>query len=255
MRPDRFKKLIFSAVFLVLALSILLNVGLYSQLRKYYTLLYAVELDPLGLSSFQDVSNQQKPDETLQTVVFFGDSRAVLWPAPNMEGFWFINRGIGNQTSAQIANRVDEHITPLQPDVVLLQFCVNDLKTIPLFPERRQQIIFNCESNLQNVVQELLNLDSIVVISTIFPTGQVPLARRLVWSDEINESIEVVNNFIRDLSADRVLIFDAASLLSDDKGRLKHEYSFDELHLNEQGYQVLNIEFIKLLEKIKQGSP
>jgi len=255
MRPDRFKKIIFSAVFLVLALSILLNVGLCSQLRKYYTLLYAVELDPLGLGIFQDPPSQETPDENLQTVVFFGDSRAAQWPTPNVDGFWFINRGIGNQTSAQIVSRFDVHIRPLQPDIVVLQFCINDLKTIPLFPERKRQIILNCEANIQRMVQQSLDMDAIVVLSTVFPAGKVPLARRLVWSDDIGKSVEEVNAFIQALSREGVIIFDAAKILSDDTGKLKQQYSFDTLHLNEQGYQALNAEFIKILEELEQESP
>jgi lysophospholipase L1-like esterase len=48
-----------------------------------------------------------------------------------------------------------------------------------------------------------------------------------------------------------VVIFDAAKILADDSGKMKPEYSLDELHSNEQGYQVLNSELIKLLEKIR----
>lgn len=255
MRPDQFKKIIFPAVFLVLALSILLNVVLYSQLRKYYTWLYAVELDPLGLGVYQDPSNQEMPDENLQTVVFFGDSRAAQWPTPNADGFWFINRGIGNQTSAQIVNRFDVHVRPLQPDIVVLQFCINDLKTIPLFPERKRQIILNCESNIQSMVQQSLDMEAIVILSTVFPAGKVPLARRLVWSEDIEKSVEEVNAFIQSLSKEGVIILDAAKILSDDRGKLQQQYSFDTLHLNEQGYQAINAEFIKILERLEQESP
>jgi hypothetical protein len=138
MRLNQFKKLALPVILLFLGFSVLLNFVLYSQLRKYYALLYAVVLDPRGLAYFQENSDQQKPNENLQTVVFFGDSRAAQWPDPNLEGFWFVNRGIGNQTSSQIVNRFEEHIVPLQPDIVVLQLCINDLKTIPLFPERKE---------------------------------------------------------------------------------------------------------------------
>lgn len=40
----------------------------------------------------------------------------------------------GAQTSAQVVWRFAEHIAPLQPDKIILQVGINDLKTIPLFP-------------------------------------------------------------------------------------------------------------------------
>lgn len=39
----------------------------------------------------------------------------------------FINRGIGGQTSTQVAERFDANIAPLQPDVLVVRVCVNDL--------------------------------------------------------------------------------------------------------------------------------
>ena len=64
-----------------------------------------------------------------------------------------------------------------------------------------------------------------------------------------------MNAFIQALSREGVIIFDAAKILSDDTGKLKQQYSFDTLHLNEQGYQALNAEFIKILEELEQESP
>jgi lysophospholipase L1-like esterase len=253
MRLKKFKTIFFPAVLLLFFVSLFLNILLYSLLRKYYTMLYAIELDPLGLAYYQEDTGQ--PDESVQTVVFFGDSRAAQWPAPAVEGFWFTNRGIGNQTSAQVASRFDDHIRPLHPDIVVLQLCINDLKTIPLFPDRRQEIVLNCETNIQKIVQDSRELGSTVVITTIFPTGQIPLARRLVWSDDIERSIREVNKFLLSIPDDGVIVFDAANLLSGEDRKIKPEYSFDELHLTEAGYQALNVEFVKLLESLRQESP
>ena len=251
MKHDKFRNGLLTVALLVLIVSITLNIFLYARLRKYYTSLYAVELDPLGLSYYQNIFEQEKPDHELQTVVFFGDSRAAQWPSPDIDGFWFVNRGIGNQTSAQIANRFDEHVEPLQPDVILLQLGINDLKTMPLFPERKEEIISNCKLNIQQIVHRSLKLDSIVVVSTIFPIGTIPWERRLVWSNDIDRAVIEVNEYILSLSAENVIIFDAAEVLSDANGKMQQEYSYDELHLNEAGYTALNLEFVKLLDSLK----
>lgn len=242
----------FSAAFILLLVSITLNTILYSQLRRYYTWLYAVELDPLGLSYFHE-TQVQLPEEGSRTVVFFGDSRAAQWIEPGVGGFTFINRGIGNQTTAQVLLRFDEHIVPLHPDIIVMQAGINDLKTLPLFPGQEAEIISNCKENIRQIVEKSLQLDSIVVISTIFPIGNVPWERRLVWSDAIDKARLEVNEYIKGLATDHVLVFDAAALLSDSDGKLISEYGLDELHLTASGYEILNVELTALLQGVNKN--
>jgi len=243
-------KILFPITLILLAISIYLNSYLYKQLKLYIQVLYSVELDPLGLSSFQD---ETPPPGDKPLVVFFGDSRAEFWKAPNSDDFIFINRGLGNQTSAQIINRFDEHVRSLQPDVIIIQMCINDLKTIPLFPDNEQEIISNCEANLQKVVQDSLNINSTVIITTVIPpTGDIPLSRRMTaWSDNVYTAIDEVNSFILNMSGERLIVFDTAKLISDDQGKTKIELSSDHLHLNQAGYAILNRELEKILSELK----
>jgi lysophospholipase L1-like esterase len=253
MKPKKFwRGMFFAALFLALV-SVTLNIVLYSQLKRYYTYVYAIELDPLGLEYYRDA--QALPAvEGAQTIVFFGDSRAAQWTEPTLQGFTFTNRGIGNQTTAQVLNRFDEHIVHLQPDVIILQVGINDLKTIPLFPGRKAEIISNCKDNIGRIVEKSLEAGSVVVLTTIFPIGEIPLQRRLVWSNDIEEARVEVNEYIRRLAAENVLIFDSAALLSDSHGTIKPEYGYDTLHLNPVGYDVLNLELIKLLETTRNAA-
>lgn len=175
---------------------------------------------------------------------------------PEIEHFQFVNRGIGAQTSTQVMLRYDAHVKPLNPDILLVQVCINDLKTIPLFPNLKKRIISNCKENIQEIVRKTVDQDDVVIVSTIFPVGKAPLERRLFWSDEIALAVNEVNDFINTISGKNVIIFDAFALLADETGMLREEYSRDELHLNEAGYDALNAEFEKLLESIEQlGQP
>ena len=246
----RYKRFMIVALLVALVVSVLLNIVLFKQLLGYYKLLYAGELDPLGLSYFQDQGAEISDD--LPKVVFFGDSRAAQWSAPTAAGFTFINRGIGNQTSSQVASRFAAHVSPLDPQIIILQVGINDLKTIPLFPERKQEIIETTEANIQKIVQDSLDADAAVILTTIFPaSGNVPLARRLIWSNDVYLAIDEVNLFIQSLENEKVIIFDTASLLSNAEGKTKPEYSFDLFHINQFGYETLNIELLKLLERLK----
>ena len=245
-----FKNILIAILSILLAVSLVINAITYVELSKYYRLLYTSILDPLGLSYFQDETIDPPTDANI--VIFFGDSRAANWIAPQVEGYSFTNRGIGNQTSAQILLRFEEHVLPLKPDILVLQVCINDLKTIPLFPDQKQEIIADCEANIESIVQKSLELDAVVILTTVFPTsGNVPLARQLVWSDDVYEAIDEVNEFILTYEADHVIIFDTKNTLATSDGNIKPEYVHDLLHLNVNGYHALNLELTKILEDLK----
>jgi lysophospholipase L1-like esterase len=236
--------------------SLLLNFALFGQAKKYYFELNQTRLDPVGLSYFsaQDVART----DSLR-VVFFGDSRAASWifPSPPASGsgdYAFINRGIPSQTSVQTVQRFAAHVRPLKPDVVVVQVGINDLKTIALFPDRGEAIRADCRANIKRIVEESRKLGAVVVLTTIFPVGEVPLARKPFWSDAIAVSVKELNAYIATLSEnktgdDKILLFDAFSLLADTRGMMSQEYSLDELHLNEQGYRVLNQALMPLIDQ------
>jgi lysophospholipase L1-like esterase len=253
MKHHTLRRGLFFTILLLFTFSIVLNIFLYSQVRQYSIWLHIVELDPLSLSYF-DGRPVEKPVDGSTTVVFYGDSRAAQWPSPTLDGFWFVNRGIGSQTTAQVTSRFDEHIAPLQPGVVVLQVGINDLKTVTLLPERKTEIISNCEENILKIIDASLRSNAVVVVSTIFPIGKAPQDHMQVWSSDIDEAIVDVNSYIRSLATDQVLVFDAAGLLSDENGSLKQEYSLDGLHLNDTGYATLNSELVKLLERHRKDS-
>jgi hypothetical protein len=125
-------RLLIIFLFTILLISIGLNYYLFNLSLQYYRELNATRLDPLGLNHFSD------PQEGANGIiaVFFGDSRAESWPPPNITGFEFINRGIGAQTTAQVIQRFDLHTAPLQPDIIIIQVGINDLKTIRYFPNK-----------------------------------------------------------------------------------------------------------------------
>lgn len=249
-KNSRFLKVIILAFSGIVLFSTVLNIFLYRELLKYYKLLYASELDPLGLSYFQEDIGQPTTEKLI--VVFYGDSRAAQWIAPQSDSFTFINRGIGNQTSTQVLLRFEEHIQPLQPNIIILQVCINDLKTIALFPERKDEIIGNCKTNIEKIVQRAHELNSTIILTTVFPTsGNVPIARKLVWSNDIYEAINEVNDFILNFPDKKVILFNTTGILANSDGNTKVEYVYDLLHLNNNGYDALNFELVKILENLK----
>ncbi len=231
-----------------LVLSLVLNAVLFIQARYYYIQLNQTNLDPLGLQTFSaDSLPHQLPTASTATVVFFGDSRAAQWLVPEkLKGFSFVNRGINNQTSGQVLGRFDKHVVPLHPNIIIVQVGINDLKTIPLFPDRKAAIITNCKANIQQIVARSVNSGATVILTTIFPIGPVPLTRQPFWSSDVAKAVSEVNAYLYSLKARNVLILDAYSLLAENN-QVRSSYVGDTLHINVRGYQVLNQELTKVL--------
>ncbi len=237
---------------IALVISAGLNMYLYRVVRQYYGLVDDVRLDPLGLGTYPvDADQRDLTDPERITIVFYGDSRAQFWPAPEgLDRFQFINRGIAGQMSSQVLLRFDRHVRPLAPDMILLQVCVNDLVSIPIFPERRDKIVADCEDNIAAVVEASLDIKATVILTTIFPVGEPSLMRRFVWSDDIAAAVNEVNRFIRAQAAEKVLVFDTYALLVNDQGLLRDDYRVDSLHLSAAGYAVLNSALTDLLADV-----
>ena len=242
------RRFLFILLFSILLISSLgTNYYLYIQNSKYYTFVNAMRLDPLELGKYPSEQLPIINDNDKPRIVFFGDSRAAGWPNPITENYSFINRGIGAQTSAQVLQRFEQHLKPLHPQIIIVQVGINDLKVIPLIPERKEQIIENLKTNLYEIVQKSIDIEATVILTTILPFEKVSLWRKQFWSDDVALAVNEVNQFIHSLGNENVIIFDAYSLLVGEDSIIQQEYSKNLLHLNSAGYQMLNTEIIKLL--------
>ena len=223
----------------------------YQRDRQDYTELQRVRLDPMGSDTVWPTLPPGYFEDKRPVAVMFGDSRAQDWPTGEiMAGYRMVNRGIGGQTTAQVSGRFDLDVAPLDPDVVIIEVGINDLKTIPLFPEDEADIVNRCEANIKGIVAAAYGLRATVVLITIFPTGVVPIERWPVWSDRIPASIVHVNQFIAGQAGKGVVVMDGYSILADAHGQTRAEYSRDTLHINEQGYAALNVELEAVLSTI-----
>jgi lysophospholipase L1-like esterase len=233
----------------LLVASLWANWLLYQESNGNYRDLNRVRLDPLGLRVFATEDPEAARAGGLPVVVFYGDSRAAEWTAPEgLTGYHFINRGIGAQTTTQILGRFAQDVAPLQPEVVILQAGINDLKTLPLFPDDAAWIVQNTKDNLARMVALAREAGAQqVILTTIFPSGAIPLERQLVWSPAVGEAVDEVNRYITSLEQEGVTIMATAPILADASGVVAGTYSRDALHLNAAGYAALNQELARLL--------
>lgn len=247
-------KLLLAILFLVIALliSLFLAYKAYGRSRVYEQFFNAMLLDPYQLEAFPTDVNQREAYDTRQkTVVFFGDSRAAHWPFPELDkNFLFLNRGIEAQSSVLAAGRWAHHVAPLEPDVLVVQVGVNDLRLLAEFPARQDAIIENSKANIQQIVSNSVELGTTVILTTIFPLGRPPFDQRGGGSAEsVTAAVDEVNAYLTSLAGEKVIILDTGAILAGDDGRVQPEYSDDYLHINEAGYEALNRELARILNK------
>jgi lysophospholipase L1-like esterase len=237
------------AVSAVLGLAIVTDLFLIRQAHEYFKNAQAVRLDPAGLKTY--ATERATPPKQGPRLVFFGDSRALMWnPPTEATRYQVINRGIGFQTTAQMLLRLDADVIQLRPSTVVLEGGINDLKTIADFPQQRAQIVADCEANLARIVEGCRGAGAEVVLVTIFEIGHVPPWRRPFWSNDVHKAVGDVNAYLRTLIRDGVVLFDANPVLTEGKDEVEPPYQLDYLHLSSAGYDALNRGLVPVLRAL-----
>lgn len=241
-------RIILLVMLFLLSISVVINIVIYRKVKDYYKQLNTVRLDPIGLSLLKVPTQKSQP-----TLVIYGDSRAELWKEPLLLNDRTLNLGIGGQTTEQILLRYEHHLSKLKPRIALIQAGINDLKTIPLFPENERKIIEKCKANLKRITELCQAGNTHVIISTIFPTGEISFQRSLVWSERVNLAIGEVNQYIESLKGLNVSVLVTKDVLTGEGGRLKKHFIRDFLHLNDKGYEHLNTALFKHIKTLQIG--
>ncbi|WP_339776237.1 GDSL-type esterase/lipase family protein [uncultured Methylophaga sp.] len=240
------KKLLLSKSFIILISSVLLllSIMLLKISHKFYSEMMEVRLDPSGKSFYLDdnlsLQSNSEPKPNVNRVVLFGDSRIQMWgEPPELVGYEFINRGIGGQTTGQAKLRIQSDILAINADAVILQVGINDLKAIAFIPDKRDQIIQTVKDNLQSMIETLLVQDIDVYLMTVIPASAPQGKWYFLWSDDIDSAVININQWIKTIENDQVIILDPTTSLTNGL-KTDNEYSLDTLHLNELGYNILN---------------
>lgn len=233
--------------------SLFLNFVLYQRLNNFQLTLNSLSLDPVNLDRYSQENAEEMREVGKPIVVFFGDSRVVAWREPELANWQFINRGISGETSAQAALRFRDHVSYLQPDIVIVQICINDFRMRPLPPQSRKDIVENCQKNVDRIVAESEAMGAKTILTTVFPLGKgdIPLNVKPVWQSvtEIDKSIDEANSYIRSLDdKNNLTVFDAYAVI-EAEGKTKDSYKEDILHINKYGYEALNEKLAEILSK------
>jgi len=168
-------------------------------------------------------------------VVFMGDSITDGWGrhyGQFFPGKPYVNRGISGQTTPQMLIRFRPDVIALKPKAVVILAGTNDIagNTGPMTLEQ-------IEDNLTSMA-ELARANNIrVVLSSVMPV-----------SDDIKPQTErrppgkivALNAWIKDYASKNGLVYlDYYSAMLDDKQMFRKELTYDGLHPNSAGYDVM----------------
>jgi lysophospholipase L1-like esterase len=170
-----------------------------------------------------------------ERVVFMGDSITDGWGkryGKFFPGKPYLNRGISGQTTPQMLVRFRPDVIALKPKAVVILAGTNDIAG-NTGPSTLEMI----EDNLA-AMTELAQADGIkVVLSAVMPTCDYiqPQTER-----RPNAKIIELNKWIKEYAASHHAIYlDYFTPMLDDQNVFKKELTYDGLHPNDAGYDVM----------------
>ena len=182
-----------------------------------------------------DNASVSAPAAGEKRVVFMGDSITDAWGRKYgkfFPGKPYINRGISGQTTPQMLIRFRPDVIALKPKAVVILAGTNDISG-NTGPATLEEI----EGNLTSMA-ELAKANGIkVVLSSVMPVTDAikPQTER-----RPPEKIRALNEWIKSYAAKTHAVYlDYYSAMVDDEGMLKTELTYDGLHPNDAGYQLI----------------
>ena len=191
------------------------------------------EVLPVKVENFVSTLDYQWQEQLFEAepvqngaIVFLGDS--ITW-----EGHWqqvwrgktgqnILNRGITGDTMDGVIARVDE-VMRHHPHKIFIMIGINDLR----FQQKNsRELMIQYEILLRKIVEKSQDTD--VYLQSLLPVR-----------GEMNRAITEVNQALSELAdGRRVHYVDIHSLMTDSKGELREDLTFDGVHIRAIGYKM-----------------
>ena len=169
-------------------------------------------------------------------IVFMGNSITEGWSNFHPEFFSgkpYVNRGISGQTTPQMLIRFRADVIDLQPKAVVILAGTNDIAG-NTGPATINMIADNIIS-----MAELAQANNIlVIISSVLPVYDYPWKPGLEPVPKIRKLNDIIKNYAN--KHEHTYLNYYAAMVDEKKG-LKEEYTYDGVHPNKAGYQIMAV--------------
>ncbi|MBF0196491.1 MAG: SGNH/GDSL hydrolase family protein [Planctomycetes bacterium] len=226
------KKLIYA---IILSVSLAGNYLLYKANMKTAYMFKKVKIDPIGMNNKPLASGKHR-------FLVYGSSHAQNWKSFPYE---HVNLGVGGQTSAQLSIRQHYQFDNFHADYSVIFAGGNDCKAVAFAPSLKDKVIESTVANIQKMISDMPS--DKVIMSTIPPVFKAPLRYLAVDMAEAQDAIEQINERMRSMASANVLILDSHKIFLDQYNL--SNFSTDGIHMNSQGYELLNEELAKLIKR------
>lgn len=165
-------------------------------------------------------------------VVFMGDSITEQWGDLCPRFFsdnYYVNRGIGGQTTAQMLVRFRQDVIDLHPKMVIILAGTNDIAG-----NTGVMTIEGIFENLKSMTELAMANGIKVALCSVLPVYKYPWA---IVKDPV-EKITHLNSLIKEYTQEKGLVYvDYYSTLVDAKKGMNEAYTSDGVHATTEGYR------------------
>lgn len=149
------------------------------------------------------------------------------------------NRGISGDTSDRLLERFESNVISIQPTNIVLLIGTNDFGYgLPM-----QETVDNIDKILSMISKKCSGAN--VILQAVYPVN----TKMRKYDKKKNAKIPVLNAMLKELAKKHSVTFlDLTKELSDNNGDLKAEYTYDGLHPNVFGFEVVAESIIPLLK-------
>lgn len=152
-----------------------------------------------------------------------------------------VNSGISGHKTTDILENMNERIYRYNPSKVILLIGTNDISHID-----SKETVQNIGKIIDGIKKNRKYAE--IYVQSIYPVNH-EVDGWLAAGPRDNETIKSMNKEIKEICSEKnVTYMDVYDLLADGEGNLKEEYSYDGLHLSNEGYKVITKEVMKVLK-------
>lgn len=190
------------------------------------------------------VERYRKMNESVKkgSVLFAGSSLMEMFPieqfaADDKLPVTVYNRGIGGFITDELINVIDVCILDLEPSKLFINIGTNDLSDTRI---AMSTVMKNYEYILRETTKRVPEVK--IYLMAYYPVNPVVATEetRECLKIRSNEKIAAANEEVKKL-ADKLgaKYIDVNAPLKDEKGKLKAEYTYEGIHIKEEGYKAI----------------
>lgn len=190
------------------------------------------------------VERYRKMNESVKkgSVLFAGSSLMEMFPieqfaADDKLPVTVYNRGIGGFITDELINVIDVCILDLEPSKLFINIGTNDLSDSRI---EMSTVMKNYEYILRETIKRVPDVK--IYLMAYYPVNPEAATdeTRECLKIRNNEKIAAANEEVKKL-ADKLgaKYIDVNAPLKDEKGRLKAEYTYEGIHIKEEGYKAI----------------